>query len=322
MAARRKVILDVDTGTDDAVALMVAALHPGLELVAATTVAGNVPLDRTTENTLRVLDHIGAAVPVHAGRDRPLVREPRSRPTTDRAGVSRIHGDFLDLPSSRSRPASERAVDFLIETFLAASDEITLVATGPETNVAAALRLEPRLAARIPHLVVMGGGHETGNVTPSAEFNVWADPEAAQAVFRAGIDRLTVVPLDATHRALVSLDDCVRLRTLSTPASTAAAAFVERRIRAYDETQPMTRPGAAPVHDALAVAILVEPGLVTTERVHADVETRGELTDGRTVFDRHRRGGLAPNAEVAFDADEAGFVRLLTETLGRTFGEA
>ena len=126
------------------------------------------------------------------------------------------------------------------------------------------------------------------------------------------------VPLDATHRALVSLEDCLRLRSLRTPAATAAAGFVERRIHAYDETQPMTRRGAAPVHDALAVAVVVEPALVTTERVHADVETRGELTDGRTVFDRHGRSGERANAAVAFDADEAGFVRLLLATLART----
>lgn len=313
---RRKLILDVDTGTDDAVALMCAALHPALELVAATTVNGNVPVEYCTENSLRVFDRIGLPIPVYQGMSRPLARE--DFPVPREGTTSKYHGGYLDIPPARSRPADGHAVDFLVETFLAANGEIDLVAVGPLTNVAAALVREPRLRDAIPRLVVMGGGHEIGNVTPSAEFNVWGDPEAARVVMRSGIRELVVVPLDATHRALVSHEDCVTLRSLGTPAAEAAAIFTERRIEGYDEAQPMHRLGAAPVHDALAVATLVEEGIVSGGWYHVDVETCGELTVGRTVVDTHARSGRPANAWVALDADEPRFVRFLVETLGRT----
>jgi inosine-uridine nucleoside N-ribohydrolase len=309
---RTKLILDVDTGTDDAVALMLAALHPALDLVGATTVNGNVPVDMTTENTLRVFDHIGRDVPVHRGMAAPLARPdfpvPRDTPVP---GTTRVHGDYLDIPPARSAAAVASAVEFLIDTYRNAADEIILVPTGPLTNVAAALKAEPRLVQLIPEIVLMGGGHHCGNITPLAEFNIWADPEAARVVFTCGIPRLTIVPLDATHRALLTLADCDALDALGTPAATACATFIRRRIAGYDRDQPMERPGTAPVHDALCVAAVIDRSVITTRRVHADVETHGELTVGQTVFDVAARGGEPPNADVAFDADERKFVRLL-----------
>lgn len=309
-----KMILDVDTGTDDAVALMLAALHPDIELVGATTVNGNVPLPLTTENTLRVFDHIGVDVPVYAGLAHPLVRPdfpvPRGQPI---AGRSDVHGDYLDIPAAHSKAQTQSAVEYLVETYRAATDEIVLVPTGPLTNIAAALIAEPRLAQLIPQTVIMGGAHHTGNITPSAEFNVWADPEAARVVLGSGLPELTIVPLDATHKALVSLDDCRRFRELGTPAATAAATFVERRIQGYDANQPMSRTGSAPVHDALCVAYVLDPTVISTRHVHVDVEIHGELTVGRTVIDVAERSGLMPNANVAFDADEKRFVELLVE---------
>ena len=189
---------------------------------------------------------------------------------------------------------------------------------GPLSNVATALLKEPRLKDRIPGLVIMGGANRYGNVTPRAEFNVWADPEAARVVINSGIPKITLVPLDATHQALVSLDDCAALRTIGTPAAVAAATFTERRIQGYDTTQPMKRPHAAPVHDALAVASIVEPGVITTHRLHVDVETTGELTVGETVVDTNFRSRREPNVDVALDADERGFVAILLETFART----
>ncbi len=313
----QQVILDVDTGTDDAVALMLAALHPALALVAATTVNGNVPLELTTENTLRVFDHIGVEVPVYAGLAHPLVRPDFPRPRIDRGGHLDVHGRYLDIPPARSRKQARHAVDFLIETYLTATEEIILVPTGPLSNVGAALTLEPRLAERIPELVIMGGGHEVGNVTPSAEFNVWADPEAARVVLTSGVRRITLVPLDATHRACISLADCEALRGLGTPAGEAAATFVERRIRGYDAGQPMARPNTAPVHDALCVAALIDRSVISTRRCHVDVETHGELTVGRTVIDTHQRSGHEPTVDVAFDADERKFAALLRDTFAR-----
>ena len=312
-----KLILDVDTGTDDAVALMFAALHPDLELVAATTVQGNVPVELCTENSLRVFDAIGANVPVYEGSRRPMLRPDFPVPR-ELGRESGIHGEYLDLPPARSRKQRERAVDFLVDTYMSPEGvDIVLVPVGPLTNVALAMAVEPRIIERIPRTIVMGGGHEIGNVTPAAEFNIWADPEAAKVVLSSGLRNLTLVPLDATHKALVTLDDCRRLRELGTPAGDATASVVERRIAGYNAYQPMAIPDAAPVHDALCVAAIVDPSVITTQPFHADVETTGELTVGRTVIDTHRRRGLEPNAEVALDADGNKFVRLMMETFAR-----
>ena len=312
---RKKLILDVDTGTDDAVAIMLAALHPALDLIACTTVNGNAEVEHCTDNTLRVLDYIGRSdIPVYEGLPHPLVRPdfPIPREIDDLAG--RIHGKTLPVPASARAKASKGAVEFLIETFRNASEEIALVPVAPLTNIAAALRLHPKLAELVPEVVIMGGGHEIGNVTPSAEFNVWADPEAAAIVLSAGFRKLTLVPLDATHRALVSRADCEKLRALGTPAGIATADFTEHRILAHDETQPMEVQETTPVHDALAVASLIDRSLITTRRLHVAVETAGALTVGRTVIDTHFRGGQEPQCDVAFDADGRRFVELLMKT--------
>ena len=162
----QKLILDVDTGTDDAVALMCAALHPELDLLAATTVNGNVPVETCTDNSLRVFDHIGVPVPVYQGMHRPMVRD--DFPVPRGVGRSDVHGGTLDIPPAHSRAADGHAVDFLIETFMAANGEIVLVPVGPLTNVAMALVREPRLRDAIPEIVLMGGAHATGNVSVPA----------------------------------------------------------------------------------------------------------------------------------------------------------
>jgi inosine-uridine nucleoside N-ribohydrolase len=163
----------------------------------------------------------------------------------------------------------------------------------------------------VDRLVVMGGGHAIGNVTPSAEFNFWADPEAAKIVVGAGFNDLVLVPLDATHQALISLEDCAALRALQTPAGEATAMFIEHRIRAHDSSQPMDRPGTAPVHDALCVALLLNPDVVQLAELHLDVETDGELTVGRSVIDVHHRSGKPANARVALSASPEEFIAVL-----------
>ena len=313
-----KLVLDVDTGTDDAVAIMLAALHSELELVGITTVSGNVPLANTTENSLRVLDHIGRGdIPVYRGAAEPLARTgpPIPREVKD---VSEIHDDYLDLPQAISKPEPERAAVYLIERFRTArarAERLVLVATGPLTNVALALKLDPDFASCVDSLVVMGGGHEIPNITAAAEFNFWADPEAAHVVFNSTIQDITLVPLDATHRALVNYEDCARIRALGTAAATATASIIERRIRGYDATQPMDASGSAPVHDAVCVAYLINQSVITFDRYHVDVETSGPLTVGHSVIDTHHRGGKAANAKVAFDADHRVFLSVLLEAL-------
>lgn len=316
---KQKVIIDVDTGTDDAVALMVAALSPDLELVGATTVNGNCPVDVCTVNTLRVLEHIGVNIPVYEGCALPLTSTltPGRRPNFPHYRGSSVHGLYLDIPETDRRPERQHAVDWLIETYLASEGDITLVPVGPLTNIGLAIRKEPKILEKIPEIVIMGGGHEIGNSTPSAEFNIWADPEAARIVMNCGRP-IRLVPLDATHRALVSLAQCEELRSLETPAATATAQLVESRIANYAQNEPMERLDSAPVHDALVVCSLLEPDILSTEYLYVDVEVQGDLTNGRTVIDRQHRLGQAPNVHVAFDADEERFGYMLVEILGQT----
>src|SRR5690349_7075719 len=318
----QKIILDVDTGTDDAVALMVAALSPDIELVGATTVNGNTLVHNCTENTLRVFDHIGKSdIPVYEGMSLPL-----ARPDFARTEPSKIHGDLLEIPAAQSKKRDGHAVDWLIETYMESHGDIVLLPVGPLTNNAAAMRKEPRILDKIPELVIMVGAHDHGNSTASAEFNIWVDPEAARIVVNCGRP-IRMIPLDATHRALVSLEDAERLRALGTPAGEAAYRFISKRIEGYDATQPMHRAGAAPVHDALAVCAIIDPSVITTRFAHVDVETAGELTTGRTVCDFRFSGRTPaeanfafqpPNVAFALDADERKFVSMLLEILGRT----
>ena len=312
--ARRKLILDVDTGTDDAVAIMLAALHPDLELVACTTVNGNREVEHTTDNTLRTLDHIGRGdIPVHAGLSRPIARLDFPIPRGQRDPG--VHFVEMPLAPARAKVQATNAVEFLIETYRRTTDEITLVPVGPLSNIASALALFPKLADLIPEVVIMGGGHAIGNVTASAEFNIWADPEAAALVFAAGFRKLTLVPLDATHMAVISRDQCRTLRASGRPAAEAAAIFVEKRIEGYSTYQRLADPEAAPVHDALCVAALVEPDIIRTHDYHVAVETVGTHTVGRTVIDTNFRGGRPSNARVAMQADTERFGRFVLETL-------
>jgi inosine-uridine nucleoside N-ribohydrolase len=310
-----KVILDVDTGTDDAVALMTAALSPDIELIGATTVNGNTTVDLTTENTLRVFDWIGMPeVPVHRGMSQPLARTPMEQLNPAR----RIHGELLDLPpASAAKLQPGHAVDWLVETYLASEGDIVLCPVGPLTNIATAIQKAPEILEKIPQIVIMGGAHDHGNTTASAEFNIWMDPEAARIVVNCGRP-IRMIPLDATHRALVSREDCQRLRDLGTPAGEAAARFTLKRIEGYDTNQPMHRAGSSPVHDALAVCSIIDPAIVTTHHIPVDVEVFAELSVGRTVCDFRFRSRKPANVDFAMDADEATFNRMLLEILGRT----
>ena len=211
----------------------------------------------------------------------------------------------------------QHAVDWLIETYLASDGDIVLVPVGPLTNIATAIRKEPAILDKIPELVIMGGAHHIGNRSASAEFNIWVDPEAARVVVNCGRP-IRMVPLDVTHKALISLDDCQQLRAIGTPAATAAATFIERRIQGYSQYQPMREPDSAPVHDALAVCAIIDPSIISTEFIPMDVETKGELTDGRTVCDFGRRSGKESNVHFAVEVDVPKFKEMLFSILGRS----
>lgn len=310
-----KLIIDCDTGSDDAVAIMAAALHPALDLVAITTVNGNVPLENTTDNTLRVLDAIGCAVPVHAGASRPLVRHdfPVARAVLN-AGREQFQQMTLDFPAPVSTASGRNAVQMLIEHYLGPEGPDTvLVAVGPLTNIAAALTAEPRLAARIPKLVIMGGARGWGNVTATAEFNFWVDPEAAATVLAAGIRDVLICPLDATHDAPLSRAHCDRLDGIGTPGAVATARLVRQRIDTYPGSEHGTL-DAAPVHDALCIAALVRPDVITAWTDAAvTVETGGHHSIGAMIVDDRSWSPLAVSARVALRADANIFADVLAE---------
>ncbi len=313
----RKLILDVDTGTDDAVAIMLAALHPELELLAVTTVNGNVEVDRCTDNSLRTLEWIGRGdIPVYEGLTHPIVRTdfPEAR---GQKRDPKVHMATLPLPEAKGRKQALSAPEYLAHAFSEAPGEVTLVAVGPLSNLGAAIALDPNFSKNVRELIIMGGAIDKSNVTPSAEFNIWADPEAAAMVFAAGFRKVTLVPLDATHEALVSSEQCRTLRALGTPAGKAAADFVEHRIRGYEANQPTGVPETAPVHDAVCIAALVDETIIETRHVNVVVETRGEYTIGRTVVDHERRTQRPANCHVAFHANRSAFFELLSKTFAK-----
>lgn len=313
-----KVILDVDTGTDDAVAIMMAALHPEIDLLACTVVNGNAEIGYCTDNTLRVLDHIDRPnIPVYRGAARPLARFDFPVPR-DPNKAKALHGRTLPLPATDRKEETLHASQFLVDHFKRDGGQTTLVAVGPLTNLALACALDPDFARNVGRCVIMGGGHAVANTTAAAEFNFWADPEAAAIVMGAGFSDLTLVPLDATHQALVTYEDCDTLVRQGTPASLAAEAFIRQRIDVHEAQEKMPVPGSAPVHDALCIGALLDPGLIKTRHVHVAVETGRALSVGQSIVDVHRRSGLAPNCHVALEADRKGFVDLMLKTLALT----
>jgi purine nucleosidase len=289
----KKIILDCDPGVDDALAIVYAAGCAELELLGITTVAGNVSLDKTTSNALRVCEFIGAAVPVTPGCAAPLLRPAIS--------AERVHGaDGLRgarLPPASTRPASGHASDFIIKTVLDAPGDVTLVAIGPLTNVALALRREPRIALEVQDFVIMGGSAARGNVTPAAEFNIACDPEAASVVFSVGWT-VTMVGLDVTLQARADADVTARFGALGRLADT----LLLPCLRGYADNAD----GPPAVHDLCAVAHVARPGLLGCEPARVEVETAGRWTSGMTVTD-FRASPPACNALVATTLDVPAF---------------
>jgi inosine-uridine nucleoside N-ribohydrolase len=298
------VILDCDPGHDDAIALLLALASPGLELLGVTTTYGNQTLAKTTANALRILELVGRDVPVASGADRPLERELLV--------AAHVHGESgLDgptLPEAATRPLAEDAVSFLAERIGGAREPVTILATGPLTNVARYLSAHEHTG--IERIVLMGGAIAEGNFTPAAEFNIWCDPEAAAAVFASGLD-VTMIGLDVTHKALLGPPLEERLRTTGR-----VGAFVAD-LNVYFTRYHRATYGwdGAPIHDAVAVAHVIRPGLVETRHRNVEVELESELTRGRTVVDLWRRTERPPNAHVGVDLDVDAFFDLLVERI-------
>ncbi len=306
----RAVILDCDPGQDDAVAIFLALASPReLEVLAITTVAGNVPLARTEANARRVVEAAGADVPVHAGCHRPLLRPLET--------AKQVHGetglDGSGLPPPERPLAPGHAVDAIIERVMARpAGSVTLVPTGPLTNIAMALLKEPELAGRLEGIVLMGGAIGLGNVTPAAEFNFHVDPHAAEIVFASGVP-ITMFPLDVTHKVLVTPTRLERIDALATPAARAVAGML-------DFYRRHGRTGGAehgPLHDPCTIAWLLAPELFSGRHCHVAIETMSPLGMGRSYVDWWQSSGRPANALVMQEADAEGFFDLLVERLAR-----
>ena len=299
------IVLDCDPGHDDAIALLLALASPELELRGVTTTYGNQTLEKTTANALRVLELVDRTdIPVAAGADRPLEREL--------VVAAHVHGESgLDgpaLPEAKGAPTSDDAVAFMAEVLGAAGRPVTVVATGPLTNVARYLAAHG--TAGIDRIVLMGGAIAEGNFTPAAEFNIWCDPEAAAIVFATDLD-LTMVGLDVTHQAVLGPAVEERLRASGRVGSFVADLNVFFT-RYHRETYGWD---GAPIHDAVAVAHVLRPGLVETKERHVAIEVESVLCRGRTVVDLWRRTDHRPNAHVGVNIDADRFFDLLVERI-------
>jgi inosine-uridine nucleoside N-ribohydrolase len=299
---RTPIVIDCDPGHDDAIALLLALASPEVELIGVTTVHGNQTIEKTTVNALKVLELVGRGdIPLARGAERPLAREP--------AVAAHVHGESgLDgplLPPPSADPLGEDAVDFLAGRL---RPGVVLVPTGPLTNVALLLERYPEV--RPERVVLMGGSIGLGNMTPAAEFNIWADPEAAVRVFESGLD-VTMVGLDVTHQAIVGPERTERLREAGRVGQVVAE-LLDFFSLFHRDTYGWDGP---PVHDALAVAHVIRPQLLETSFRHVVVETSSELSRGRTLVDLYRRTQEEPNVHVAVDVDAKAFLDMLEERI-------
>jgi inosine-uridine nucleoside N-ribohydrolase len=296
------IVIDCDPGHDDAIAILLALASPEVELRGITTVAGNQTLEKTTRNALKILELAGRTdIPVAAGADRPLVRELRT--------AAHVHGESglegPDLPEPTTKVVDAHAADLLAELL---EPGVVLVPTGPLTNVALLLERHPDVKPE--RIVWMGGAIAEGNVTPAAEFNAFVDPEAAARVFASGIE-VTLIGLDITHKALFTRAHADRLR--GTGRAGKVVAELSDFFQIFHESR--YRFDGSPIHDALAVAEVIDPSLVTTVECNVEIETASQWCDGRTVVDRWNVTDGPRNCRAGIDVDAERFLELLVERI-------
>ena len=305
------VILEGDPGHDDAMAWVLANASPELDIRMVASSCGNQTIETTTYNARRVCTLLGLDVPMAKGRPRPLLAEPMA--------AASVHGesglDGAELPEPAYPMEEMDSVALMAKIIGESSEPITIVPTGPLTNVAALLMAHPELKEKIARISMMGGGVQYGNWSPAAEFNILVDPEAADVVFRSGIP-ITMAGLDVTEKALIFPEDFERIRALGNPVALVVAQWLEFF---YEFHREIGYEGA-PVHDAVAVAALVRPELMESRDLYVQIETKGDFCRGATVADFNNRLGKAPNAKVLMGIDRQGFVDLLVEAIA-TYGK-
>ena len=307
----KPIIIDCDPGADDAIALFLALAFPEqLNVLGVTTVAGNVPLSLTQKNARCLCELAGRHdLPIYAGCPRPLLRPLMT--------AEAVHGktglDGISLPEPQIPLQAQHAVDFLIETLLQTTETITLATLGPLTNVAVAMIKEPAICQHIEEIVMMGGAVTQGNITPSAEFNLYVDPHAAHVIATADVP-LTLMSLDVTHQAIATPERLSAIRAGNSPISAAVLGLIDH-YGAHD----MKRYGLAgpPLHDPCVIAYLLQPDLFTSRRAYVAIETSSELTMGRTVVDWWHVTNKQPNANVVETIQAEAFYQLLTQAIAK-----
>ncbi|MBO9588997.1 MAG: nucleoside hydrolase [Devosia sp.] len=319
MIDMHRIIIDCDPGHDDMAAILLAAWHPSIRLEAITAVCGNAPLHHTTNNALRIVDAFGLDVPVYAGAELPLLH--RYAFPAEFHGPSGLDSAGEELPPARSKAQPQHAVDAIIERVEAAPGEITLVVVGPMTNIALALALRPGLAQKIKQVVFMGGSAGEGNVTPAAEFNIWADAEAARMVFRSGV-KLVMFGLNVTHQTLMRREDVAQIRA-ARAGSNPVADIMDFYCGTYYSFAGADKPGA-PMHDPCAVAYLIDPSIFELTAYPGEVLVGADGGYGQTLIDLRPQDAAhdqrVKNVTVAMKADPQRFAALVTQALSWAAG--
>ena len=304
---KEKIILDCDPGHDDAVAIMLAAINPKIELLGITVVAGNQKLEKTVNNALKVCNHLNLDVPVYSGMSRPMIREQLI--------ADDIHGETgLDGPKFEElkiKAEDKHAVNFIIDTLMNSDEKITLVPTGPLTNIGMAIRFEPRIIEKINRIVLMGGSYQLGNMTPAAEFNILADPDAAHIVFSSGV-KVVMMGLDLTRQASATKEVVEKIKSLNNKASKLFVDLMEFFAASQKDVFGWSAP---PVHDPTTIAYIIDPECIEVKPMFCEIELWSERSYGRTLCDYFGILKKEPNVDVAVKLDFDRFWNLIYENL-------
>ncbi len=304
---KEKIILDCDPGHDDAVAIMLAAINPKIELLGITVVAGNQKLEKTVNNALKVCNHLNLDVPVYSGMSRPMIREQLI--------ADDIHGETgLDGPKFEElkiKAEDKHAVNFIIDTLMNSDEKVTLVPTGPLTNIGMAIRFEPRIIEKINRIVLMGGSYQLGNMTPAAEFNILADPDAAHIVFSSGV-KIVMMGLDLTRQASATKEVVEKIKSLNNKASKLFVDLMEFFAASQKNVFGWSAP---PVHDPTTIAYIIDPECIEVKPMFCEIELWSEKSYGRTLCDYFGILKKEPNVDVAVKLDFDKFWNLVYENL-------